>query len=655
MVSGVLLIGEHPLAKDASGKLRSRIGTVFPELRLLVTLPGIHAMQRQAALDWIVEQRRTAGLPPLTREEESDVWNSAVDLIMEDDGIQIRPDPDDMPLAFQADRLLQQIVSKRQIKFLHALNEKVRTAIKQRGECWRITPLPTVRGEMRQRIQAAKIAILGREIYYYNSTTGTRILTYDEFARLELLPEDQLRLQLAEVQRHSASRNHQHYPEISFFTAEDFSAADFAGIDFPNIPADELARVYAHLKARFHDAVRPEYRVDDHSNAVWRNRMFSALIAERDEHVSEEMLLGLSPEFYMQIHWLPGARLVNGQLLFDEVLEEEGDPSHGFRAGRSCDKNVRDLFYNLIREYDDLEYINIGRVVNSLSRGRPSRGRRDVYIAVLKQRGAAEETVSIIRMQKWGVREHLDRGLPLEKAMYESEEYTEYILDRRTGCRHLGLNIPAKITSRKICEPYVAPWTGPSGIMIWSPYFERAYVPGIATDKMPRHRFADPQFSERFARLLGRAAAPNLIVGRCDIEQRVLFDDGDEVVLEDAQGMPLDIVVADQTGTFNDYRRELAASAIAYAGPVNRRLEYLPNPERFAAVYLAAFVERFEEIQLQCQQRWTMLQTMFENRRYDERGSFACRWHCVLDRLARSDPRELEERIRIGLGVTVPC
>ena len=101
-------------------------------------------------------------------------------------------------------------------------------------------------------------------------------------------------------------------------------------------------------------------------------------------------------------------------------------------------------------------------------------------------------------------------------------------------------------------------------------------------------------FSLEFARLLGLAAAPNIIVGRCDeVEEKVLFDDGDEVVIVDARGMPVEIKVADQTGTFVDYLKPLQDSAAAYADPVNRRIEYLPDPEGFARAYLEAFVEKF--------------------------------------------------------------
>ena len=119
--------------------------------------------------------------------------------------------------------------------------------------------------------------------------------------------------------------------------------------------------------------------------------------------------------------------------------------------------------------------------------------------------------------------------------------------------------------------------------MIWSPYFERDYIRGMATDKIPPQRLADAAFASRLARLLGQAAAPNMIVGRCDLQGRVVFDDGDEVVIENEAGLPVEIVVADQTGTFADYRTDLEHFAAEYAEPVNRRLPLLADPEEFAA------------------------------------------------------------------------
>src|SRR5437660_11797468 len=99
------------------------------------------------------------------------------------------------------------------------------------------------------------------------------------------------------------------------------------------------------------------------------------------------------------------------------------------------------------------------------------------------------------------------------------------------------------------------------------------------------------------ARLLGRAAAPNLILGSTDPKGNVIFDDGDEVVVESRLGLPVEIVIADHTGTFGDYRSELARFAPAYANAVNKRRDSLRNVQAFTDAYLAAFVERFHYIQ----------------------------------------------------------
>ena len=184
---------------------------------------------------------------------------------------------------------------------------------------------------------------------------------------------------------------------------------------------------------------------------------------------------------------------------------------------RLCDEKPQKFIFNFVREYGDLEYVNIGRVIGSLSRRPAFYGRRGVYIAVLKLSGQQQrKSCSIIRMQKYGVREYLDDGRQLLDAMIRSEEYTEYILDRRLGCRQLGMNLPTRVTAKRISERYVSVERR-SSFVIWSPYFERDYIRGIATDKVPPCRFEDEEFALRFARLLGRAAAPNMIVGRCDL------------------------------------------------------------------------------------------------------------------------------------------
>ena len=193
------IIGDHPLARDPSGKLRSRIGTVFPRSRTIVTLPGIHAMQRMAYLDLLAAERAAAGQPPMSREEESAEWEASVDLVFDEGDVLIRPDPENMPLAFEADEVLQEVIPKHRIKFLNVGNEKVRKAIERQGECWRIALLPRSLPEMVHMIAASKVAIGNREIYYYDRVTGTHFLTCQEFAGLESLDDAELRRHLIEI------------------------------------------------------------------------------------------------------------------------------------------------------------------------------------------------------------------------------------------------------------------------------------------------------------------------------------------------------------------------------------------------------------------------------------------------------------------------
>lgn len=651
---GLRFIGEDPFPKDGAEHPVSRIATIFPRTCTLVTLPGIHATQRLAYLDTLNQQRARQGLPKLTREQEDAETAGAVDLIIEGDGILIRPDPENMPLAFEADEQLQELVPKQRVKFLDVRNQRVHDAIKSHGECWRVTPLPKSPQEMQEMIAASRIGIHGEPIYYYNKTTGTRFLTYREFARLAELDDAGLRRHLTEIRDYSARFNDRGKPEIDFFMADkSLSKADFAPHGFPVLPGHELRAAYEHLGNRFRSAVRPEFRRDQPGNVEWRNAMCAALLGfEHQEVVSEETLLGLSSEFFMQIQWLPGGRIEDGELIFDPVFEATAQVAHDEEMKRLCDDKSRDFIYNFVREYGDLEYVNIGRVIGSLSRRPPMRGRREVYIAQVKQRKSDGEILCIIRMQKWGVREHLDEGCDLLEAMLKADDYTEYVLDRRLGCQQLGMDLPIHATAHRVSERYCGNQTRYHGTPIWSTYFERDYIPGIATDKLPNQQFRNGEFALAFARFMGTAAAPNIIVGRADSDHaHVLFDDGDEVLLFDREGAPTELVVSDPTGAFADYTKDLREAAPSYAAPINSRAKHVPDPREFADVYLDAFVERFSAIQQEYRNRRRAFDTLFRQRKRDEAGSFAYRWERVLRRLESADAKELAAIVRANLAV----
>ena len=700
------IVGEQPLAKDADGRLKSRIATVFPFADTIVTLPGIHATQRIAFLDVLESKRREEGRPPLSAEEQSALFDSAVDLVVEDQAILIRPDPANMPLAFKADEVLQELVSKQRVKFLFVVDPRVREALKRRGECWRIAPLPRSPEEMKQLIAGSRIGIAGREIYYFGKAAGTRYLTCHEFAQLGTLDDEELRKYLVEIKTYSARINRLGLPEIAFFAAgvaaganstaplaggaaganraepvagvvtranstapvaggaaganrtepvspgghAGFSKAALAPHDFAAMDAAGLRAVYLTLRQAFQQAVRPELLDDDPENCAWRNAMVAAILGQADQAIPEETLLGLSAEFFMQVEWLPGARIEQGELIFDPVMEERLE-SVSQEVEHSWVEKSRGFIFNAVREYGDLEYVNIGRIVGSLSKRPAYHGRRDVYVIEMKQRDDPKQIVKIIRMQKWGVSENLDEGKDLLRAIRESDNYTEFILDRRLACRQIGMNIPTRFSARKLPEIYRGPRADQPGILIRSPYFEREYVYGVATDKIPAERFRCEEYALRFARHLGWAAAPNIIVGRCEINGRVVFDDGDEVLVEDAGGLPLEIVVADHTSTFVDYSTNLRRFAAEYATPINDRAAWVARPQPFADAYLDAFLERFCHIQDEYRQRKRAFDRLFKQQPRDPAGNFAERWEQVLDRLDRTDARELQQLIRENLAL----
>jgi hypothetical protein len=665
----IRIIGVHPLEKDENGRLRTRTGTVFPRDRVVVTVPGIsHMMQREAYLDALNEERKAVGQPELSPEQRTEKWFEGVDLIMEqewsdeasdepsesqgeakvEDKVLIRPDPDQMPLTFAADELLRELdppVCVQQVHFLAVRNAQVRTAVKLHGQTWRIAPLPQSPAQMKQMVNASKTNLGGRDIYYHNKTTGTRLLTCGELARLGDLGTEELRSQLLEIQHFCRRLNGLGNPEIGFFLADSgFSKLDFAQYDFPDLSPEALTAAHHKLAAKFSNAVPEDMRQDNAENEAWRCRMFAALIGERDEVVPEETMLGLSSEFFMQIQWLPGARFDKGELLLDPCFFEPETASAHARKG---DDNPLGFIFNFVREFGSLEYVNIGRVIGSMSRSREPQGRRDVYIAVLKTPDAEREIVKIIRMQKWGVREHLDDGQDLLHALLKSDGYTEYVLDRRLACRQLGMNLTQRILARKVSETYHGKQKRYHGFEILSTYFERDYIPGVATDKIPPGRFRRPEYALAFARLLGRAAAPNLIVGRCGTGGRVVFDDGDEVVLETEEGLPREIVLADQMGTFNNHTTKLVDFAKDYAEPVNRRIEFLPQPAAFAAAYLDGFLEHFQQIQEQYRKGRNAFDALFRRRhRFTHGANIALRWAEVLRRLDKTKPQQVTAAIR---------
>ncbi len=649
----VKILGSPPLARKPDGSLLNTVGTAFPDDGAIISGRGIHAVLKLDYLELVSKDRQAQGLPPLTREEQNARLERAVDLVIREDSVFIRPEPGQMDLAFATDELLQQLpVPKMRIRFLGVMEPAVRLAIKHRGELWRINPLPCTADEMRRMIRNARCTLDSNASYYYSMETGTRWITCQEFDHLTDLAPAQLGLALREIRYHANRRNRLDHPEIALFKAGErlnpvlLKNLDLEGIE--NSPG-RLRSVYEELRNRFHEAVAVEFHRDDPSDHQWRIAMVQELLGYGPEKATEEILMGLGSEFHLRVQWLPGARLENGELIYDSVFEEAGsDP----QASSICDEKVRSIVFNLLRQHEhNLHFLNIARVPESLSKreedwqqggrqqnaGPMVRSRREVYVAELQEAGAPYEHVYLIRMQKWDVREHLMEGNNLLDSMLMSQDYTEYCLDRHLGCRQLGM--PLMPVSTGTVTEY---WRGQ---LLRSTYFQRDYVFGLATDKLPPSRYAEPEFAATLARLLGEAAASNLIVGRCSRDGRVMFDDGDEVLI-DHGGRLASLIVADNSGSFADYTRELTVSLPYYAQPIISRKELVPSLQMFSEFYVKHFVRRLEWLKEEFLQHQRAFRSLFRHRKYDDQGCFANRWEKVLDRLETSEPRRLGDQLR---------
>ena len=653
-------IGPKLFERDWNDPTCPRIATVFPHHGVLFTDPAFHALQRTAFVVWLSGERRTKGLPELPPDELEKETAASVSLIRQGNLILIRPDQTPLEAVLDGDAYLQTIPRvdgerpKPFIRYVLGNSPAVEEVLRQRGELWRMAPQPKNRREIQRYIEECRLPIgNGPAGYYHNPKTGTRYLTCENLARLGDLDDAALTRQMVELARWHRRCNAQGQPELEFVgTAPNrIWPAAITEPAVEALAAPALRGVHAGLLQAYRQAVEPDLRTDNPLAAIWRNTLFACLAGDGGErHSMDEVLKGISPEFHLQVEWLPGGRIADREFIFDDIYPRPGEKGVTPAVQQLCQPLARAVIFNYVREHTDLEYLNLGRVDPSVGAPRNRRGRRAVFLVEFKVQSETSPRVHVLRFQKWGIRERLDQGKSLEQAFIETDDYTEYILDRRLGCRQLGMNLPHHFTMHRVQEIYDGPDANLANIRYQVTFFERAYIQGIASDKLPEHKLQLPGYAVALARLLGQAAAPNLIVGRMadDNPPQVIFDNGDEIIQEGIEGLPADLVVGDHSSSFNEYRRELVEFARAYAEPVRRRKAVVPERDRqaFEDAYLQAFETRFRQIQLDYASRQRAFDGLFAWARYDPNGSFAYRWEKVLERLARTDARQLADEIR---------
>ena len=633
------ILGDRIFAKDADGNLKSRIGTMFFRTPCLVTQKGAHALQR---LMWLEELSKERALTPAEEEEE---MSESVDLVFTDDLVLIRPNPDRMDLAFRADEELQKMVSKRVIRFLNTSSLKVRRALRERGENWRMARQPISQEDVADLINASKIPVGERPIYYYNRMTGTRFITAGGYNEIENLPPDAFRRQIVEVVSGLNTRNRLGHPEVDIFPTSTPIEIKRALKDLkPDALDDAALKATCEKLARdWRMAIPAELREETVVNFEWRNSICHEITRQPNETSAEEqeLISGISPEFYRQIEWLPGARIDNGEVIFDAIYDEAArtqDPE----LLAMCDNRVKSFLFNTTRLFGRVVYINIGRIANSLSR-KPVEGSRrgNVYIMQLCEEGMTEPKVLMIRLQKWGVAEHLDEGKDLLQSIVEADEYSDFILDRRLMCQQLGMNLPRRLGYGHFTEKYRGT-NQYNGVAVRTSYFVRSYVTGTASDKLPLAKYRNPVFAQKFAYLMGEAAALDMVVGRrSSVTKELLFDKNYEVVKIGADGLPTEIVITDHAGSFVNYEHDFVEFVAQYAGFVIRRRPYVAEMTNFISAYVDGFRRKLVEVQNAYRSRRAAFDELFSDRPYDTNGSGAYRWAKILQRLDACDPERI--------------
>ncbi len=644
------ILGEPIFAKNPDGSLKSRIGTIFFRTPGLVTQRGIHAMQRMAWIRALNDARTAAGQPPLTEAEEAAELADSADLLFTDDYVLIRPDPSRMDLAFKADEALQAFVSKRKIRFLNTHAANVRDALRARGENWRMARRPASPEEIDRAIESARVSIQNASVYFYNGQTGTRYLTAGGYATVSAFAPDAFRAQVEEVVKGLAGRNRLGQPEIALFPPSlppDVTEA-FRDIKPEALDDAALRAAVDAAMQKWRLALPANLREETTANFVWRNEM-SAALARRPNQTEigdQELIQGISPEFYRQIEWLPGARIENGELLFDSLFDEAArteDPE----LLELCDSRVRSIIFNLLRLCGKVEYVNVGRIARSLARY-PVEGHRrgNVYIVQFKAIDEERARVIVVRFQKWGIAEHLDEGKDLLRAIVEANEYADYILDRRLACRQLGMNLPHRVGFGQVTEKYHG-LNQYNGTPVRAYYYARGYVTGVASDKVPPERFRNPAFALAFAYLMGEAAALDMVVGRAATETgESMFDRNFEVLQPGEDGLPTRIVVTDHAGSFVKYKESFDELVGPYANVVRRRRAFVADFAAFAKAYVTGFERKLAATQSAYRARRSSFDNLFVHRPYDTAGSGAYRWSRVLARLDACDPAAVADSLR---------
>ncbi|RJP46893.1 MAG: hypothetical protein C4548_01800 [Desulfobacteraceae bacterium] len=641
-INGITIIGDNFLAKDHTGKPLNTLATIFPGFHLAVTGRNeIHGMQVDRAIDYLKSIVFGAEASPLTE----NLCRDAVCVNIYRERIILRIEQDNIDKGLAADLLLQRFIPKAAIQFTGHHLAEVRKALRLRGEIWRFSPPPIMENDFSDLLCHCRTRIKTGVRFFHNKHTGEHVLTYQEAEAVRTLFSEHTHEALAciqEIIHLSRLLNHQGYPELSFLVPagkepDSRILEEIAGSPEPDDnftaqqarPVQQIEKsriIYERFLREFAERAGPDLLIDDPGNTLWRATVLCRLY-NIDERTTAEWALGLGPEFYLNIRWLPGALIAE-----DEIRFEPETPDR-----------IKRLIEYYLRTRNDFLSINVGSIVTPLTDRNQAGEEREVFIVNLSLPDDQKD-IRHIRMSKWDVVHRIKQGLSLEQAITDTRIYRDFIIDRLVAIRTLGLPIP------EFKQIDIEDELGASTIPVY--YFERDYIPGIATDKIPSLFYARAGFLPQLAFFLGQAAAASLVLGRTDPRSNQLYyDDGDEIIRLDAFGFPIAFMLLETTGSFKDWTTPIENMLPHCIEHFVRHMEKarqqgVAQPEFSSALQSFSDGLKNEILRMQTltDDPSADVRSLFSDRSFED-GGIRCRWEGVIERLGRTRPEQLEALI----------
>jgi hypothetical protein len=397
------------------------------------------------------------------------------------------------------------------------------------------------------------------------------------------------------------------------------------------LPASEsfekVQRAFDRFASYFARAAGPELMWDDYHNHVWRTTMFCRL-QDINEEEMEEWSLNLSPEFHLNVKWLPGATVIADELRFDPRV----------------DRRVRGLISHFWEKSGGLVSINVGRIEESQTSRDISGQERDVYLVVMTTRDQ-QDSIRLVRLMKWDALHRIKMGFSLDQAISETIKYRNYIFDRLHAAARLGFPI---LTYNEIRLDEEVSGLG----VIPAFFFERQYVSGIVTDKIPVSCYEKPDFIKGLAGLLGAAATFTIVLGRASPRTgKIFYDDGDELIQLNPVCIPVRLVIIETTGSFTDWTTPLLSllpqCLACFRAHLDKAREAgvpLHVLKESVEIFAGALRDKLLAIKEIAFDSSSQIRGLFSDRPL-EQGGIRHRWEGILDRLQAANPLELHDYV----------